>query len=404
MIYLVIDTNNWIYLANSKNPDTNSFEDGRHIKLLELLAEQIETGEVELLLCTIIEDEWKRNKAKAEGLIEKYNNELNSYKGTLKRWSELLEDPDKAILKEIHSKCAQKIELKIELNKEHIAKIEELITKAQKYEIGKGTFAFAAEWALNKKAPFIGDKKNSMADALIFFGAVEYLKGVAVYTLPWDEDGGEKVYPVSIFVSGNKGDFSNPDNADEMHNDLKPIAEEIQINFFRSLPVALNFIQEKLDAQPVFSEEELTAMQREIDDISDDWYTCDVCSPGPENEYTNMVHFSDPYEVQVLKDDVPNQNQLRIEFEGDELLPPVRSTENEKLMVRTGDCTRCGMTHVLCEQCETVIPLDVDNEEGFVCEGCGIKYVIRSIHQPHGGLLTEILADLRTEEDEIDEV
>jgi hypothetical protein len=388
MIFLIVDTNTWLYLANSKNPDTGNFEDGHHIKLLDSLIKKIDSGEVELLLCPIIETEWKRNRSIAEELIKKYQNESKSYKDVIDKIGKSLNEPDRNSLSDLYDKYLATLTSKIKDNNLHIERIEVLIQKATKYEISKETKAFAADWAVEKKAPFVGDKKNSMADAYIFFGAVEYLKKFSKSDLPWEEDLTYDL-PTSIFVSGNKGDFSSKNNANNIHEDLKPVADEANLSFFRSLPVALNFIQESsVIHSPIFTDDELQAIEREIEDVSDDWYTCDVCSPDRDNEYLNLVHFSDPFEVEVEEEYV-DPNQLQIEFP--DLLPVIHRGK-QKVTIRTGDCTWCSTTHLLC-QCGTVTPIDGENREGFKCDGCDLSYNVRKKYDTKGMYYQEIVVD-----------
>lgn len=57
MIYLILDTNTWIYLANSKDPLTENFHDGLHFRLFEKLGEKVKDGSVQILINDIIEKE-----------------------------------------------------------------------------------------------------------------------------------------------------------------------------------------------------------------------------------------------------------------------------------------------------------------------------------------------------------
>jgi hypothetical protein len=393
MIYLIVDTNNWIYLASSKNPDTGNLEDGRHIKLFNTLMEKIDGDEVELLVCEVIEAEWNRNKVSAEELIRKYQNEREACKGVIKKIATSLNEEDQNVLGKLYGKYLANIDEKIIENWAHIKKIEDLIQKATKYNISKETKAFAADWAVEKKAPFIGDKKNSMADAYIFFGAIAQIKEIAQTKLPWDDDEVIYEYPTSIFVSGNKGDFSSAADANTLHGDLQPIADEIKLSFFRSIPAALNFIQEHIAAQPpIFSERELKEIEEEVDNITDDWYTCDVCTPSEENQYTNMVYFSQSYEIEVEGGEFIDPNQLQIEFPD---VPIIERQDIKKISIRTGDCSRCGTTHLICEECQTTTPIDGDTRDGFECDGCGIKYIVRHNYDRGGVYNQEIYVDGR---------
>jgi hypothetical protein len=392
MVYLIVDTNNWIYLANSKNPDTGNFEDGRHIHLLSLLIEKITNGEVELLLCEIVEKEWERNKSAQESLIERYQNEREGCRNIIKKMRQHLDENDAKTLTGLYEQYVSKMEVIIEVNKAHIENVRTLMQKAKKYTISNEMKVLAAEWALEKKAPFIGDKKNSMADALIFFGAAEYLKNISKTRYPRDEES-RYIFPTSIFVSGNKGDFSNPMNMDELHRDLKPIAEEIEMNFFRSLPLALNYIQETVKNEPaLFDMEELQTIEEAIEEFSDEWYSCDVCTPDGDNYQTNIVHFSQPYEIDFDEDIGIDKNQLTIEY-NEELM--IVQKELPKIKIRSGECSWCNTTHLYCCQCNTVTPLEGDDEQEFQCEGCGQIYLLKKTYEGSGMFSEEILASRR---------
>jgi hypothetical protein len=392
MIYLVVDTNNWIYLANSKNPDTGKFEDERHMHLLGLLIDRVNKGDVEVLLCDIVEKEWERNKSAQESLIAKYQNENEAYKSIIKKMRLLLDEEDAKDLSNIYEKYVAKTQAIIEVNKKHIKEVWTLMKKAKKYSVSNETKAVAADWAVEKKAPFIGDKKNSMADALIFFGAAEYLKNIAKTKDPWEEDDHYE-FPISVFVSGNKGDFSNPLNLDELHNDLKPIADEVKMNFFRSLPLALNYLEETIKNRPaLFNLEELETIEEAIEEFSDDWYVCDICSPDGDNQYTNIVHFSEPFEIDFESKDELDKNQLRIDY-GDE--PQIVQKPLPYLKIKTGECSWCSTTHLQCCKCNTVTALETNGELEFQCEGCGQIYIFKKIYEGSGMFTEEILASNR---------
>lgn len=73
MIFLILDTNIWLYLANGFDSDKNTHEHNlhqeSHIALLQRLKNAVETGEVRILINDIILDEWKRNEAVSQTLI-----------------------------------------------------------------------------------------------------------------------------------------------------------------------------------------------------------------------------------------------------------------------------------------------------------------------------------------------
>jgi hypothetical protein len=76
MIYLILDTNTWIYLANSKDPLTGNFQEGYHFLLFEKLAKKVNDGSVKILKTGLIEQEWLRNKTTTLDLVSNYKNKL----------------------------------------------------------------------------------------------------------------------------------------------------------------------------------------------------------------------------------------------------------------------------------------------------------------------------------------
>jgi hypothetical protein len=96
----------------------------------------------------------------------------------------------------------------------------------------------AIQAALDKKAPF--RSKNSMSDAIILFGFVEYVRKHNVLN--------------SMFVSSNTTDFANPDNKRSIHPDLAPILESCKTVYFSNLGQAINCIEENLIDEDVVDE------------------------------------------------------------------------------------------------------------------------------------------------------
>ena len=271
MIYLILDTNNWIYLANNQDP-FNDNKDGKykdnkneklHFKTLERLNEYIDSTTVILLVCDVVMEEWERNKSKTNQYIEKLENTMRAQRDTIKAIEDNLDDADKSIFKLLFEKHIEKVNLKIEKNKDHIYKVEQLIFKSQKYQISDKTKILAAERAYNKKAPFIGDKSNSMADAYILFGAIEYLEELF-------KNRDLITYPTFIFISGNKGDFSSNSNPNMIHEDLKDSLAKVNLQFFRSLHVALNDLVES----KVFELFEIWEIERHLNYCEEEEQNC----------------------------------------------------------------------------------------------------------------------------------
>ena len=78
MIYLTLDTNTWIYLANSKDPLTRNSQEDHHFLLFEKLAQKVNDGSIKILKTGLIEQEWHRNKTATLDLVSSYKNKLKN--------------------------------------------------------------------------------------------------------------------------------------------------------------------------------------------------------------------------------------------------------------------------------------------------------------------------------------
>ncbi len=368
MIYLILDTNTWIYLANSKDPLTENFHDGLHFKLFEKLAKKVKDGSVQILINYLIKEEWERNKQHASGLVIKYENKLKSELAFFENIRKTINGKYNDELEKIKIEYQGSINTKIRENKTHIANVDQLLNSSIEFKVSIEIKAFAADWSVEKKAPFKGEKKNSMADALILFSAIEYIKTISTINLC-----GEDVLidlPTSIFVSGNKGDFCSAKDDEIIHEDLEPHLSEVKMWFFRSLPSVLNFIDNTL-----FKETEIKEIEQEMDEFfeyEDDSCYCEICTFDDENQYINIVYFSNPEEILNEDEEAENPDQLKLELG---LTPEVKKREITTTVQR-GYCSWCNTEHIKCQNCGEVTAITVDIGDTFECEGCGLIYMI----------------------------
>lgn len=67
MIYLILDTNIWLYIVNEFDSISRkiSIESNQHINVFERIKSKTESGEFKILVNEIILNEWVRNKAVA---------------------------------------------------------------------------------------------------------------------------------------------------------------------------------------------------------------------------------------------------------------------------------------------------------------------------------------------------
>ena len=378
LTYLILDTNIWIYLANSYNPKNENYEDGLHFKLVESLKKLIDSGDIINLTNEIIIEEWQRNKENAKKLIEKHKKTFQGNKGSVKNIKKYLESDDKNNLEEIFNKYSENIQKVIQDNERHINEVEELlINKSTKIEIPDKVKVIAAERAIKKLAPFKGDKSNSMADAVILLGSIKYLKEIS--RRPSWEEGEDNffIFPESIFVTNNKGDFANPDNESEAHEELKPLFDEVQMKYEMNIGKIINKAHADLIAY-----EEIQQIERDLEE-AEYWKNvihCEVCYPDPEKMYVNnVVEFGEPVEIENEMNEKDNPDQLKLFT----IEPIDKKREEEKIKqsdintVQLGSCTYCSSEYIKCQCCGTANNYG-DFLEGnrLECEGCGMIYQI----------------------------
>jgi len=306
MIYLILDTNIWIYLANSYNPKNKNYEDGLHFKLVKSLKELIDSRDIIILTNDIIIDEWKRNKKNAKGLINKHKNTLEGNKGSIKNIKKYLEISDKQKLQDVFNKYTDNLKKVIQDNERHINEVEDLLlNKSTKIDIHDEVKISASDRAIKKLAPFKGEKSNSMADAVILLSSIKYLKE-AGRTSPWEE--GEDdffIFPESIFVTNNKGDFANPENENEVHTELKPLLDEVQMKYEMNIGKIINKAHADLIAY-----EEIQKIEEELgEEYWKDVVRCEVCYPDSDS---NIVYFGEPITVVNEMNKRDDSNQLKL--------------------------------------------------------------------------------------------
>ena len=115
MIYLVLDTNIWLYLANGY--DREQFDKNLHFDFLKTLEEPDERKEICILVNDIIISEWNRHKRKIGGVnIRHLERELEK--------------------NELSSLTNQELKKRILENKQHLNRVDEFIhKKCKKIEI-----------------------------------------------------------------------------------------------------------------------------------------------------------------------------------------------------------------------------------------------------------------------------
>lgn len=74
MVYLIIDTNAWIYMCNAHGLSKTSQNECHHIKMFDSLKRLVDEGRATILSNSIIIAEWQQNKKHRYEFIERLKN------------------------------------------------------------------------------------------------------------------------------------------------------------------------------------------------------------------------------------------------------------------------------------------------------------------------------------------
>lgn len=241
--FIFLDTNNWIYLSNGFNILSNK-HDELHLKIFDTIKKRVNDGSLVFLINDIVIDEWNRNKSEAENQIIAIQNKYKAYLNSLNVIQEFISCNRKRITK-LKKVLEEKYNEKIQRHRDHIKSVEEFLLKETvKIDISDKNKIEASNLALAKKAPFIGDKKNSMADALILLSSIEYIYENEKIDISLFSEIKEKqlYFPESYFMSTNEDEFSSFDDKEIIHPDLESYQQNIssKLNFPESYFVSSN--------------------------------------------------------------------------------------------------------------------------------------------------------------------
>ncbi len=360
MIYLILDTNIWVYMANGYNSIIGKKKIGStvHFELYEKLKEKVDKREVVILSNPIIKAEWKRNKRAANEVLNELTKERKNALGDLFRQKGILGED---LFKEANKKIEAYYTNLIEANKTHILSVEELLESSLVISISESVKLKLAEMAMYKaKAPFKGSK-NNFPDAAILFASIEFLKD----NMP--------LPAFAVFVSNNYKDFGNNDsktqNTEErvfFHEDLLKEIGNVNIQYHKHLFNLLDLtdgLQEDIEYYNTLLVEEY--LENTLLCINPDCYNGDWNSlPG--------IHFIEELRVVTevaIDNEYVDPNQLTL-FE----LDSIDLDKNTKY-VDSGYCRNCHCNHIFCPQC-TRLMVDVNLYKYFYCDECQQSYKV----------------------------
>lgn len=353
MIYLIIDTNAWIYMCNAHGLSKIGQDECHHIKIFNSLKRLVDEGRVIILSNQIIIAEWQRNKKHCYEFIEHLKNRKKDIEHKIRK-SNFDGDPEE---KEKQKEKLIEAERLITINEQHIDNVEHLlIGRTIHYPITDLSKIQSADQAIAKKAPFTGKKSNSMADMVILLSGLEFIKSNYGTELFPDHI----AYPVSYFVSANKNDFSSKEDETLIHKDIEPFFQSSETQYRTNLGTLIN----ELFSEPVLSELDIQDFD-EYMDASENLVACPNC----DESYYGFIDFKNPITLRDMNYPLYDNDQLRFDFE-------TLSTEelNERAYLKSfeGHCNSCWETFIICPICDEVVHIEYG--EDSVCAGCESAY------------------------------
>ncbi|SUX48778.1 PIN domain-containing protein [Chryseobacterium indoltheticum] len=215
---LLIDTCVWLDLAKSVKNE----------KLISLLEEFLQNGEIELIVPEIVIDEFSRNK---ERIIIDAGKSMSSHFKTVKNLVEEHSDKDfkETILTQLNN-IDKKIPILGESVSSSISRIEKLLNESEILEVTNDIKLSATQRAIEKLAPF-HNSKNSIGDSIIIETLNDYKIKNSVQEF------------AIIFITHNTNDFSvKTGNKKDSHEDFATIFDSKKCQYYINLPEALNSI------------------------------------------------------------------------------------------------------------------------------------------------------------------
>jgi hypothetical protein len=223
MAKLILDTSTWLDLAKPRIEE-----------VLTELEEQIKQGITVLLTCDIIIEEWERNKPR---VLKSAVASIRDHAKSALKMSELLPEEEKTKLIKIIKKYTM-----IESDQQRLAegffeRVERLLKTSETFTINDQIKVDMANRAITKRAPF-HNSKNNMADALLYYGAIEHVNRTT------------QIANELIFVTSNHREFSDPNNLAIIHPDL----HHGNVHFSNNLAQALRMRKDLIDLMDEYNE------------------------------------------------------------------------------------------------------------------------------------------------------
>jgi|GEM_PF-1935982 len=365
LIYLIFDTNIWLYLANGLDTASNSYHENRHFELLNSLKDHVQRGHIRIIKNYIVVEEWNRNKAHAF-------NQVNKLKERAKQAAHMLKKNAKAGDMDGAKECGKslrELEERIRQNERHIEAVEDfLLNYCEEVAVTDKIKLWVFDFSMTKRAPF-HNKKNNNADAAILLSAAEYLKE----ELRYDDEFGS-----AFFISNNVVDFSSSADTTKFHPDILGILPTGGISFQTYLPEALKISEEILEDMREFHRRQSLS------------FACEsiVCS-GQDD----FVRFG--YQDRMAKWKYESDDQHTTQLD---LFTGAVKSPKDRGHVKCGNCVFCGTLHVDCPHCGELVC--AEQEARFKCEECETVMAIVSDPETDEDILVVLDMGYVIDEDE----
>ncbi len=347
MVYLIIDTNTWLYLANcfdtiSCKIDSHS---GKHINVFDQIKQKSNTAEFTVLVTDIILFEWEKNKQTAKLHI----NQLEAQKKI--EIAEVVKIKSTLSLSDFKLKCAEinnQFNEKILNAQNHIENVDDFLKTCPKYNVSDEIKLEIADMAISKeKAPFL-NSKNNVADAAILFGAITFLKSNQKEHI-------EK----AVFNSANYKEYGISKVSKEFHPDIKERLDGIHLDYHQNWIDLIGLTEDLQYEIDMFHE----YMQDNFQ------FSClsEGCQYSIEEGYIlSSGYLHDKIRLARTNEKIdPNQQYL---FP----LEEIKNLETSHFVLK-GDCNFCGSNHVECPTCYGLI-IELNSDGQYYCSECDQGY------------------------------
>src|SRR5687767_4107272 len=125
MLYLILDTNIWLYIANGYNSETSKFEEnGHHYKLLADLIKLRDEKKLVILINSVILKEWGRNVSAMQAEITKLKNSISANWGHIAQMKKHLSEDQHSLADKLGNEYEKACLSKIATCEKHIIEVD----------------------------------------------------------------------------------------------------------------------------------------------------------------------------------------------------------------------------------------------------------------------------------------